>query len=79
MQRAGKAAESATVGTTITFISRLFRASIKATATIGPPSIFDLLVLFFQHLEVEYGSIRRDRMRHIQDFNKEARHTPRIT
>ena len=67
-QRAGKAAESATSGTTVTFISRLSRASTEAIATIGPPPIFDPLVLFFQHLEVEFGGVRRYRRRHIQDF-----------
>ena len=77
-QRAGKAAESVTSGTTVTFISRLSRASIEAIATIGPPPIFDPLELFFQHLEVEFGGIRRDRMRHIQDFKKEVGDTPRI-
>lgn len=47
------------------FISRLSKASTKAIATIGPPPLFNPLVLFFQHLEVEFGGIIRDCMRHI--------------
>jgi hypothetical protein len=76
--KAGKAAESATSGTVGTFISRLSRASTEAIATIGPPPQFDPLTLFFEHLEEEFGGIRRDRMRHIQDFKKEVGDTPRI-
>ena len=76
--RARRARESAASGTTVTFISRLSRASTEAIATIGPPPYFDPLVLFFEHLEVEFGGIRRDRMRHIQDFKKEVGDTPRI-
>ena len=72
------AAASATDGTTTTFISRLSRASTEAIATIGQPPAFEPLALFFEHLEVEFGGIRRDRMRHIQDFKKEIGDTPRI-
>ena len=77
-RRVGRVAESATSGTSVTFISRLSRASTEAIATIGPPPVFDPLALFFEHLEIEFGGIRRDRMRHIQDFKKEVGDTPRI-
>ena len=76
-QRA-RVAASATFGSAGSFISRLSRASTEAIATIGPPPQFDPLRLFFEHLEVEFGGIRRDRMRHIQDFKKEVGDTPRI-
>ena len=77
-RKTARAAESATSGTSVSFISRLSRASNEAIATIGPPPHFDPLKLFFEHLEVEFGGIRRDRMRHIQDFKKEVGDTPRI-
>ncbi len=73
-----RSTQSATSGTAVTFMSRLSRASTEAIATIGPPPHFDPLRLFFEHLEEEFGGIRRDRLRHIQDFKKEAGDTPRI-
>ena len=40
-------------------------------ASLGDPPSFEPLKEFFDYLEVEYGGIRRDRMRHIQDFHRE--------
>jgi len=45
---------------------------------MGPPSQLDPLQLFFEHLEMEFGGIRRDRMCHIQNFKKETGDTPHI-
>ena len=77
-RRVGKIIESVTSGVTITFISRLSRASTEAITTIGPPPMFDPLKICFYYLEVEFGGIRRDQMRHIHDFKKEIGDTPRI-
>ena len=60
------------------FILRLSKAPTKAIATIGLPPQFNLLKLLFEHLEVEFGSIRQDRTCHIQDFKKEIGDTPCI-
>ena len=40
--------------------------------------MFDPLKIFFDYLEVEFGGIQRDRMRHIQDFKNDVGDTPRI-
>ena len=64
--------------TTGSFLSRLSHATMEAVATLGDPPPFEPLREFFDYLEVEYGGIRRDRMRHIQDFQREKGDTPRI-
>lgn len=66
-----RAATSATSEPAVSFISRLSRASTEAIATIESPPHFDPQRLFFDHLEVEFDGLRRDRMRDIQDFKKE--------
>ena len=47
-------------------------------ASLGEPPPFEPLKEFFDYLEVEYGGIKWDRMRHIQDFQREKGDTPRI-
>ena len=76
--RLGKTTKSSTLGAIVRFISRLSRASTEAIATIGPPPMFDPVNIFFDYLEVEFGGIQRDPMRHTQDFKKEVEDTPRI-
>ena len=76
--RLGKTTKSSTLGAIVRFISRLSRASTEAIAIIGPPPMFDPLKIFFDYLELEFGGIRRDRMRHIQDFKKKVGDIPRI-
>ena len=51
---------------------------MEAVASLGDPPPFEHLKEFFEYLETEYGSIRRDRMCHIQDFQREKGDTPRI-
>lgn len=78
--RAARVYASATLGTTATFITRLSRTSITSTevvASIGPPHAFELLRLFFEHLEVEFSNIQRDRMPDIEDFKNEVGDTLR--
>ena len=58
--------------------SRLSYATMEAVASLGDPPPFEPLKEFFEYLETEYGGIRRDRMRHIQDFQREKGDTPRI-
>ena len=69
------AGSSTTVGS---FFSRLSQATREDVASLGEPPPFEPLKEFFDYLEVEYGGIRRDRMRHIQDFQREKGDTPRI-
>ena len=64
--------------TTRSFLSRLSQATREAVASLGDPPPFEPLKEFFDYLEVEYGCIRWDRMRHIQDFQREKGDTPRI-
>ena len=67
--RRGRAARPAGSSTTTgLFLSRLSQATREAVASLGDPPPFEPLKEFFDYLEVEYGGIRRDRMRHIQDF-----------
>ena len=68
-ERATRPAGSST--TTWSFLSRLSQATKEAVASLGDPPPFEPLKEFFDYLEVEYGGIRRDRMRHIQDFQRE--------
>ena len=64
--------------TTWSFLSRLSQATKEAVASFGDPPPFEPLKEFFDYLEVEYGGIRRDRMHHIQDFQREKGDTLRI-
>ena len=41
---------------------KLSQATTEAKAILGSLPIFDPLVLCFQHLEIEFGGIRCDRM-----------------
>ena len=50
----------------------------EAIAIINLQLIFHPLKMFFYHLEVEFGGIQCDRMRHIQDFKNEVEDTHRI-
>lgn len=47
-------------------------------ATIEPPSFFDTLKKFFDHLEVKFGGFRCGRMCRIRDFKKEVGDIPKI-
>jgi hypothetical protein len=60
--RITKALVNATLKIAMTFISILSRAAIEAIAIVVPPPLFDFLRLFFELLEVEFGSIRRNQM-----------------
>ena len=51
--------------TTGSFLSRLSQTTREAAASLGDPPPFEPLKEFFDYLEVDYGGIRRDRMRHI--------------
>ena len=51
---------------------------MEALASLGDPPPFEPLKEFFEYLETKYGGIRRDRMRHIQDFQREKEDTPCI-
>ena len=65
------------VGTNGSFISRLSQANLEAVASLGQPPAFEPLKEFFGYLEETYGGIRRDRMSHIRDFQREkGRHPP---
>ena len=57
--------------TTGSFLSRLSHATMEAVASLSDLPPFEPLKEFFEYLEIEYGGIRRDRMRHIQDFQRE--------
>ena len=67
--RAPRPAGSST--TTGSFLSRLSQATREAVASLGDLPPFEPLKKFFDYLEVEYGGIRRDRLRHLQDFQRE--------
>ena len=72
VSRKGKASKPTGSSTTTgSFLSRLSQATMEAVASLGGPPPFEPLKEFFDYLEVEYGGIRRDRMRHIQDFQRE--------
>lgn len=49
-----------------------------AIAEVGNPPLFHPFEIFFQHLELEFASIRCDRMQAIQNFQKEKDDTPHI-
>ena len=51
---------------------------MEVVPSLGDPPPFEPPKEFFDYLEVEYGGIRRDCMRHIQDFQREKGDTPRI-
>ena len=63
--------------TTGSFLSQLSQATREAVASLGDPPPFEPLKEFFDYLEVEYGGIRRDHIRH-RDFQREKGDTPRI-
>ena len=66
------------VGTSRSSISRLSRANLEAMASLRQPLAFEMLKEFFGYLEEVYGGIRRDRMSHIRDFQREKGDTLRI-
>ena len=79
VSRKGKAPKPTGSSTTTgSFLSRLSQATMEVVASLGGPPPFESLKEFFDYLEVEYGGIRRDHMRHIQDFQREKGDTPRI-
>ena len=79
VSRRGRAARPAGSSmTTGSFLSQLSQATREAVASLGDPPPFEPLKEFFDYLEVEHGGIRRDRMRHTQDFQREKGNTPCI-
>ena len=77
--RRGRAARPAGSSTTTgSSLSRLSQATREAVASLGDPPPFESLKEFFDYLKVEYGGIRWDRIRHIQDFQREKGDTARI-
>ena len=73
-ERSARPAGSST--TTGSFLSRLSQATREVVASLGDPPPFEPLKEFFDYLKVEYGGIKWDRMRHIQDFQEgEGRYT----